>query len=90
MTFLIRGVALDSSYHPKPDIGELARDRSAMSLEAANRKVYLLLKEGIKVSVPNKERGGQKTVRVQVIDRSGGGERRCTANSNRVFLRSVA
>src|SRR5450759_53343 len=28
---------------------ELARDRSAMSLEAANRDVYLLLKEGIRV-----------------------------------------
>ena len=47
---------------------ELTRDRSAMSLEAANREVYLLLKEGIKVSVPDKERGGQKTERVRVID----------------------
>jgi type I restriction enzyme R subunit len=34
-------------------VDELTRDRSAMSLEAANREVYLLLKEGIKVSVPN-------------------------------------
>ena len=33
-------------------VDELTRDRSAMSLEAANREVYLLLKEGIKVSVP--------------------------------------
>jgi type I site-specific restriction-modification system R (restriction) subunit len=32
-------------------IDELVRDRSAMSLEAANREVYLLLKEGIKVFV---------------------------------------
>ena len=32
-------------------VDELVRDRSAMSLEAANREVYLLLKEGIKVSV---------------------------------------
>ena len=32
-------------------LDELTRDRSAMSLEAANREVYLLLKEGIKVSV---------------------------------------
>jgi type I restriction enzyme R subunit len=32
-------------------VDELTRDRSAMSLEAANREVYLLLKEGIKVSV---------------------------------------
>mgnify|MGYP001282401848 CR=1 FL=1 len=34
-------------------VDELTRDRSAMSLEAANREVYLLLKEGIKVSVPD-------------------------------------
>ncbi len=33
-------------------VDELTRDRSAMSLEAANREVYGLLKEGIKVSVP--------------------------------------
>ncbi len=36
-------------------IDELTRDRSAMSLEAANREVYGLLKEGIKVSVPDRE-----------------------------------
>ena len=47
---------------------ELTRDRSAMLLEAANREVYLLLKEGIKVSVPDRERGGQKTERVRVVD----------------------
>ena len=28
-------------------VDELTRDRSAMGLEAANREVYLLLKEGI-------------------------------------------
>ena len=49
-------------------IDELTRDRSAMLLEAANREVYLLLKEGIKVSVPDRERGGQKTERVRVVD----------------------
>ena len=49
-------------------VDELIRDRSAMSLEAANREVYLLLKEGIKVSVPDRERGGQKTERLRVID----------------------
>ena len=49
-------------------VDELTRDRSAMSLEAANREVYLLLKEGIKVSVPDKERGGQKTERLRVVD----------------------
>ena len=38
-------------------------------LEQANREAYLLTKEGIKVSVPGKERGGQKTERVRVMDR---------------------
>ena len=49
-------------------VDELTRDRSAMSLEAANREVYLLLKEGIKVSVPDRERGGQRTERLRVVD----------------------
>lgn len=34
---------------------ELTRDRSAMLLEAANREVYLLLKEGVRVSVADTE-----------------------------------
>ena len=49
-------------------IDELTRNRSAMSPAAANREVHELLKQGIKVSVPDKERGGQKTERVRVID----------------------
>jgi len=62
-------------------IDELTRDRSAMNPEAANREVYLLLKEGIKVSVAEREEGsaglrqgsgqgtgGQKTERLRVID----------------------
>jgi type I restriction enzyme R subunit len=49
-------------------LDELTRDRSAMSLEAANREVYQLLKEGVKVSFPDKLYGGQKTERVRVID----------------------
>ena len=48
-------------------IDQLTRDRSAMSLEAANREVYGLLKEGIPVSVPDTEHGGQKPERVRVI-----------------------
>ncbi len=50
---------------------ELTRDRSAMSLEAANREVYILLKEGIKVSIPDRDpatAGGQKAERVRVVD----------------------
>ena len=49
-------------------IDELARDRSAMSLEAANREVYALLKDGIPVSLPDPEHGGQKTERLRVVD----------------------
>jgi type I restriction enzyme R subunit len=49
-------------------IDELTRDRSAMSLEAANREVYRLFKEGITVSVPDREQGGQKTERLSVVD----------------------
>jgi type I restriction enzyme R subunit len=49
-------------------IDELVRDRSAMSLEAANREVYRLLKEGIPVSIPDREHGGQKTERLRIID----------------------
>lgn len=47
---------------------ELVRDRSAMSLAAANREIHQLLKEGIPVSVPDRERGGQKIERLRVMD----------------------
>src|SRR5262245_846013 len=46
----------------------LTQSRSTMSLAAANREVYGLLKGGIEVSVPDTEQGGQKTERVKVID----------------------
>lgn len=49
-------------------VDELTRDRSAMSLEAANREVYRLLKEGLVVSVPDRVHGGQKTERLRVVD----------------------
>ncbi|MCA0377118.1 MAG: type I restriction endonuclease subunit R [Gemmatimonadetes bacterium] len=48
-------------------IDELGRDRSAMSLEAANREVYALLKDGIAVSVPDAAHGGQTAERVRVV-----------------------
>ncbi len=47
---------------------ELTRDRSAMSPAAANREIYLLMKDGIPVSVPDREQGGQKTERLRVVD----------------------
>ena len=46
---------------------ELSRDRGAMGLASANREVYLLLKEGIVVSLPDGQ-GGQKTERLRVMD----------------------
>lgn len=64
-------------------VDELTLDRSAMSLEAANREIYMLLKEGIRISVADHEpspqpspsgrgsitiSGGQKTERVRVVD----------------------
>ena len=49
-------------------VDDLTRDRSVMSLEAANREAYLLLKEGIKVAVLDPELGGQKTERLRVVD----------------------
>jgi type I restriction enzyme R subunit len=45
------------------------RDRSAMSLAAANREVWELLRDGVKVSVPDLERGGQKIERVRLAGR---------------------
>lgn len=47
---------------------ELVRDRSAMGIERANREIYQLLKEGIPVSVPDRERGGQRIERLRVMD----------------------
>ena len=49
-------------------IDQLIRDRSVMSLAAANREVYGFLKDGIPVSVPDTRGGGQRTERVRVID----------------------
>ena len=49
-------------------VDELTRDRSAMSLATANREVYLLLKEGLRVSVPDAQHGGQKAARLRVVD----------------------
>jgi type I restriction enzyme R subunit len=49
-------------------IEELSRNRSAMGPVAANREVYCLLKDGVLVSVPDLERGGQSKVRLRVVD----------------------
>jgi type I restriction enzyme R subunit len=49
-------------------IDKLTENRSAMSLVAANREVYDLVKDGISLSVPDQKHGGQKTERVHVVD----------------------
>jgi type I restriction enzyme, R subunit len=46
---------------------ELTRDRSVLSLANANREVYLLLKNGVKVNSRNED-GSESTETVQVID----------------------
>ena len=49
-------------------VDRLVLDRSAMIPASANREVYDLLKDGILVSLPNDEEGGQKSERLRVID----------------------
>ena len=57
-------------------IEELTRDRSAMSLVQANREVYKLLKDGVKVAFENDE--GEETPRVRAL-KSTGMEQYCPA-----------
>jgi type I restriction enzyme R subunit len=45
---------------------ELTRNRSAMSTAAANREVHELLKQGIKVSVPDKERWRKDRIELRI------------------------
>jgi type I restriction enzyme R subunit len=52
----------------QPAIDELARDRSAMSLAAANREIHTLLTQGVPVAIPDHEHGGQTSLRLRVID----------------------
>ncbi|MFA6061893.1 MAG: type I restriction endonuclease subunit R [Gallionella sp.] len=49
-------------------VDELSRDRSAMLPTAANRELWALMRDGVKVSVPDLARGGLKVERVKVID----------------------
>jgi type I restriction enzyme R subunit len=62
---------LNPTLPPEPiraAIDEFVRDRSALSLSAANREIYDLLKGGIAVSIPDPVKGGQKVERVRLID----------------------
>jgi len=49
-------------------IDELTRDRSALSPVEANREIDRHLRGGVKVKTPDRERGGQRTDVVRVID----------------------
>jgi type I restriction enzyme R subunit len=49
-------------------VDELSRDRSAMTPAAANRELWQSMRDGVKVEVPNKEKGGVKAERVRVVD----------------------
>jgi len=49
-------------------IDELSRDRSTMGLAAANREIHTLITQGVPVSIPDHERGGQTSLRLRVID----------------------
>jgi type I restriction enzyme R subunit len=47
---------------------ELTRDRSALSLVEGNREIDKLLRGGVKVTIPDRERGGQRVDVVRVVD----------------------
>ena len=47
---------------------ELTRDRSRLSMPAANREIYQLLRNGVKVHISDPERGGEKVETVRLID----------------------
>jgi type I restriction enzyme, R subunit len=49
-------------------VEEICRDRTALSLAEANREIDKLLKQGVKVSFPDQEHGGQRVEMVSVID----------------------
>ena len=49
-------------------VEELTRDRSSLSLVEANREIDKLLRGSVKVKTPDRERGGQRTDEVRVID----------------------
>ncbi len=49
-------------------IEALVRDRSALSPASANREVYRLLKDGVRVSIRGDENGDERTETVQIID----------------------
>ena len=49
-------------------VEELTRDRSALSLVEGNREIDKLLRGGVKVKIPDRERGGQRVDVVFLVD----------------------
>jgi type I restriction enzyme R subunit len=49
-------------------VEEICRDRTALSLAEANREIDKLLKQGVKVSFPDNDHGGQRVEVVSVVD----------------------
>jgi type I restriction enzyme R subunit len=49
-------------------VDELSRDRSAMPPAAGNRELWSVMRDGVKVTVPDLVKGGLKTERVRVVD----------------------
>jgi type I restriction enzyme R subunit len=49
-------------------VEELTRDRSRMSMVAANREIYLLLKNGVRVPMPDPAGDGETIEVVRVVD----------------------
>src|SRR5450759_2434978 len=49
-------------------IEQLTRDRSRMSMVAANRAIYNLIKNGVRVSTPDPEGDGETVEKVRVVD----------------------
>jgi type I restriction enzyme R subunit len=49
-------------------IADLTRDRSRMSAAAANREIYHLLKNGVRVPLPDPEGNGETVAVVRVVD----------------------
>ena len=47
---------------------ELTRDRSRLSMPSANREIYHLLRNGVKVHIPDPEGGGEQVETVRLID----------------------
>jgi type I restriction enzyme, R subunit len=69
----LRQALLDLNPEAQPEaihgaIEELCRDRSRMSLVAANRELYRLLKNGVRATVPDPEGEGETVELVRVID----------------------